>query len=93
MKYDQKQTRDFFSSLSYLEPKENHQEVKDLNFDNFLLESLNLFRKKTKELHKEKYDMKSFHHAEQDENKKGNKNNHLFQRKNKVQPITNPLYS
>lgn len=93
MRYDQKQTQDFFSSLSYIEPKENHQEKKDLNFDNFLLGSLQLFRKKAQEVHKESYAMKSFHYAEVGENKRGNKNKHLFSNKNKFEPSSHPLYS
>ena len=90
MRYDHKQTQDFFSSLNYLENKSN-PETKDLNYDSFLLGSLQIFRKNAQDIQKEKYDMKSFYHN--DENKKGNKTNHLFPRKNKIQLSSNPLYS
>ena len=92
MKYDYKQTRDFFSSLNYLEPK-NNPDIEPTNYDIFLLGSLQLFRKKAQEIQREKYNMKSFYHFKNDENKKVNKTNHLFLRKNKFQLNAKPLYS
>lgn len=92
MKYDHKKTKDFFSSLNYLEPK-NNPNLQDKNYDSFLLRSLQIFRKKVQEIQKEKYDMKSFYHVEHDENKRGSKNKRLSNGKNKIQPSTNPLYS
>ena len=70
MRYNHKQTQDFFSSLSYVDPKQNNPEVEDVNFDDFLLGSLQLFRSKAKEIYKEEYKIKSFYHAGNDKNKR-----------------------